>query len=47
MSKKHLQRYVDEHVGRHDSRPLPIINQIENVVNGLDGKRITYKELVQ
>jgi len=47
MSKKHLQRYIDEYAGRHNNRPLPTMNQIEKVVKGLDGKRLKYKELIQ
>jgi len=47
MSKKHLQRYIDEYAGRHNNRPLPTINQIEKVVKGLDGKRLRYEELIQ
>jgi len=27
MSKKHLQRYIDEYAGRHNIRPLPTMNQ--------------------
>ncbi len=46
MSKKHLQRYVDEYAGRHNIRPLPTMDQIEKVIKGLSGKRLKYKELI-
>jgi len=46
MSKKHLQRYVDEYAGRHNQRSLPTMNQIEEAIKGLDGKRLKYEELI-
>lgn len=46
MSKKHLQRYIDEYVGRHNVRPLPTIEQIETTLKGMNGKRLKYKELI-
>jgi len=46
MSKKHLQIYIDEYAGRHNQRPLPTINQIEKVIEGLFGKRLKYQELI-
>ncbi|MYD57375.1 MAG: IS1595 family transposase, partial [Rhodothermaceae bacterium] len=46
MSPKHLQRYVDEFVGRHNARHLDTLQQLEQTAKGLDGKRLTYKELV-
>lgn len=46
MSPKHLQRYVDEFVGRHNQRPLDTADQMSNMVQGMDGKRLRYKDLV-
>ena len=46
MSKKHLQRYIDEYVGRHNARPLSTMTQIELTFKGMNGKRLKYKELV-
>ena len=45
MSEKHLQRYVDEYVGRHNSRQEETMNQISGVVQAMLGKRLKYKEL--
>ena len=45
MSPKHLQRYVDEFVGRHNVRPLDTKVQMGSVVAGMVGKRLTYTEL--
>ena len=46
MSPKHLQRYIDEYVGRHNVRPLSTMTQIELTFKGMNGKRLKYKELV-
>ena len=46
MSQKHLQRYVDEFVGRHNFRHEDTEDQMLSVVNGMEGKRLKYKELV-
>ncbi|MYH40084.1 MAG: hypothetical protein F4154_03905 [Candidatus Dadabacteria bacterium] len=47
MSKKHLQRYIDEHAGRLNIRPLAAIGQIDAVIEAMNGKRLRYKELIQ
>ena len=47
MSKKHLQRYIDEYVGRHNIRPLATMTQIEITFKGMNGKRLKYKDLIQ
>lgn len=47
MSEKHLQRYVDEYVGRHNGRQEPTMSQISGVVQGMSGKRLSYKELTK
>ena len=46
LSEKHFQRYVDEFAGRHNVRDADTIRQMESVVIGLVGKRLTYRELV-
>lgn len=46
MSKKHLQRYIDEYVGRHNIRPLATMQQLGVIYEGLKGKRLTYEELI-
>ena len=46
MSRKHLQRYVNEFAGRHNLRPMDTITQMESMVNGMDGKRLRYEDLV-
>ena len=45
LSEKHLDRYIDEFSGRHNVRPVDTINQIESVMAGMNGKRLTYQEL--
>ena len=45
MSKKHLQRYVNEFAGRHNLRPLDTIKQMEIIADGISQKRLKYKEL--
>ena len=45
MSKKHLQRYVDEFVGRHNVRDLDTVDQMRVVVAGMWGKRLRYRDL--
>ena len=46
ISKKHLNRYVNEFVVRHNIREEDNINQMEIVVAGMIGRRIMYKDLV-
>lgn len=46
MSNKHLQRYVDEFVGRHNMRGKDAIGQMELVAQGMGGKRLKYKDLI-
>ena len=47
MSPKHLQRYVDEFAGRHNIRQLDNLMQMIVVVQMMQGKHLTLKELVR
>ena len=47
MSPKHLQRYVDEFAGRHNVRDRDTIDQMRNVVAGLVGRRLMYRDLIR
>ena len=44
MSAKHLPRYVAEFEGRHNSRSNDTINQVHNVIRGMD--RLRYQDLI-
>ena len=46
LSSKHLQRYVSEFAGRHNIRNQDTIDQMRDVVAGLIGRRLLYKDLV-
>lgn len=46
MSNKHLQRYVDEFVGRHNIRHLDTVKQMEQTAKGLVEKRLKYRDLI-
>lgn len=46
MSVQHLQRYVNEFVGRHNVRELDTVEQMGRVVTGMVGKRLRYRDLV-
>ena len=45
MSPKHLHRYVNEYAGRHNIRDLDTLEQMRDVVAGLVGKRLLYRDL--
>ena len=45
MSKKHLSRYVDEFVGRQNVRQLDTADQMIKLVEGMENKRLRYKDL--
>ncbi len=47
MSPKHLQRYVDEFAGRHNVRDSDTIDQMAGIVTGMEGKRMTYDQLIE
>ena len=46
LSAKHLQRYVSEFAGRHNIRDRDTIDQMQDVVAGLIGRRLLHRELV-
>ena len=46
VSVKHLPRYSQEFEGRHNARPLDTENQMEGMVKGAVGKRMTYASLI-
>ena len=46
MSKKHLDRYVNEFTGRGNVRDLDTLKQMESAVQGMEGKRLRYVDLI-
>ena len=46
MSRKHLHRYVAEFSGRHNIRPQDTLDQIISVCDGMNFKRLRYKDLI-
>ena len=46
FSNKHLGRYVDEFAERHNMRGKDTADQMALVANGMEGKKLRYKELV-
>ncbi len=46
MSPKHLQRYIDEFSGRHNIRQLDTLMQMIVIVQMMEGKSLTRRELV-
>lgn len=46
MTTKHLEHYASEFAGRHNIRSLDTPDQIASMVRGMDGRRLTYKELI-
>ena len=45
MSKKHLDRYVSEFVGRHNVKDADTEDQMRALVCGMEGKRLRYADL--
>ena len=46
MSEKHLGRYVGEFASRHNDRPADTIDQMQATAQGMVGKRLRYRDLV-
>ena len=46
ISQKHLQRYVDEFVGRHNFRRNHTAEQMTLFAGGMEGKRLKYQALI-
>ena len=46
MSAKHLNRYVNEFVGRHNIRNMDTIDQMVSITLSMKGKRLKYQDLV-
>ena len=46
MSHKHLHRYINEFSDKHNIRPMDTISQMETLAGNMDGKRLTYEDLV-
>jgi len=46
MSNKHLGRYVDEFVERHNMRDKDTMDQMADLAQGMTGKRLMYADLV-
>ena len=47
MSKKHLNRYVQEFAGRHNVREQDTIVQMGMLSKGMTNKQLPYKELIK
>ena len=46
MSVKHLNRYVGEFSGRHNSRGSDTLSQMNLMARGMDGKKLRYQDLI-
>ena len=46
LAAKHLQRYVSEFAGRHNIRDMDTIDQMQDVVAGLVGRRLLHQDLI-
>ena len=46
ISPKHLNRYVNEFAGRHNVRDRDTIDQMQDLVASMVGKRLMYRDLV-
>ena len=46
LSEKHLNRYVQEFAGRHNIREYDTIEQLSALIEGMEDKRLKYRELV-
>ena len=46
ISERHLNRYVQQFAGKHTAREDATITQMQNLVAGMVGKRLMYRDLV-
>ena len=46
LSPKHLDRYVQEFAGRHNTREQHTIKQMASMQRGMEGKRLRYRQLI-
>ena len=46
LSHKHLHRYVDEFVGRHNMRKMDTLDQMAAIALGMENAQLRYKDLV-
>ena len=46
LSVKHLQRYVDEFVARHNVREMDTLDQMAHIAGGMIGRRLKYPDLI-
>ena len=46
MSSEHLHRYITEFAGRHNDRASDTAVQMRHIVEGMEGKRLRYNDLV-
>ena len=46
MSPKHLNRYIDEFEGRHNSRPMDTADQMSAIAYRSQGKQLRYADLI-
>ena len=46
MSAKHLDSYVRQFAGKHNAGEDDTITQMQNVVAGMVGKRLMYRDLI-
>ena len=47
ISPKHTERYAVEFAGRHNNRPLDTIDQMAEMVRGVEGRRLRYVDLIE
>ncbi len=46
ISPKHTDRYATEFAERHNDRDLDTIDQMRNIITGMNGKHLPYEELI-
>ena len=46
ISPKHTERYATEFEGRHNARPLDTIDRVKGLIQGMEGKRLRYRDLI-